>query len=121
MEISCTDRVKNEVLHGVKEERNIVGKMKRLNTNRIYHILCRKCSLKHVIEGKVEGRIGSTGRRGRKSKLLLGDLKKKYRIVEIERRSTRSHCEENWFWKRLWTGHKTDHGFKDYPTNFSPL
>jgi hypothetical protein len=29
----------------------------------IGHILLRKCLLKHVIEGKIEGRIEVTGRR----------------------------------------------------------
>ena len=36
-----------------------------------------RCSglLKHVVEGKVEGRIEVTGRRGRRHKQLLVDLK----------------------------------------------
>jgi hypothetical protein len=33
--------------------------------------------LKHVIEGKIEGRIEVTGRRGRRRKLLLDDVKEK--------------------------------------------
>jgi hypothetical protein len=37
--------------------------------------LSRKCLLKHVIEGKIEGRIEVTGRRERRSKQLLDDLK----------------------------------------------
>jgi hypothetical protein len=35
------------------------------------------CFLKHVIEGKVEGRIKVTGRQGRRFKQLLDDLKEK--------------------------------------------
>jgi hypothetical protein len=35
------------------------------------------CLLKHVIEGKLEGRIDMTGRRGRRRKQLLDDLKEK--------------------------------------------
>jgi hypothetical protein len=31
--------------------------------------------IKHVIEGKIEGRIEMTGRRGRRRKQLLVDLK----------------------------------------------
>jgi len=73
--ISWTDHVKNEVLLSVKEEGNIVGKMKRENINRIYHSLCRNCPLKHVIEGKVEERIYVTRRRERRCKQLLDDLK----------------------------------------------
>jgi hypothetical protein len=35
------------------------------------------CLLKHVIEGKVEGKIKLTGKGGRRRKYLLDDLKKK--------------------------------------------
>jgi hypothetical protein len=49
--ISWTDRVRNEeVLHIVKEERNILHTIKRRKANLIGHILCRNCLLKHVIE-----------------------------------------------------------------------
>jgi hypothetical protein len=68
-----------EVLHRVKEERNIVHTIKRRKANWICHILRRNCLLKHVIEGKVEGRIDMTGRRGRRRKQLLDDLKGKRR------------------------------------------
>jgi hypothetical protein len=64
-----------EVLHRVKEERNILPTVKRKKTNRIGHILCRNCILKHVIEGKVEGGREVKGRRGRRRKQLLDDLK----------------------------------------------
>jgi len=43
--------------------------------NWIGHNLCRNCFLKHFIEGKIEGRIKVTGRRGRRSSQLLDDLK----------------------------------------------
>jgi hypothetical protein len=76
--ISWTDRVRNEeVLHRVKEERNIVDTVKRRKAKWIGHILCRNCLLKHVIEGKLEGRIEMTGRRGRRRKQLLDDLKER--------------------------------------------
>jgi len=39
--------------------------------------LRRNCLLKHAIEGNVEGRIEVTGRRGRRCKQLLDDLKEK--------------------------------------------
>jgi hypothetical protein len=56
--ISWTDRVRNvEVLHRVKEERNILHTVKRKKANWVGHILRRNCILNHVIEGKVEGRI----------------------------------------------------------------
>jgi hypothetical protein len=68
-----------EVLHRVKEERNIVHTIKRRKANWIGHILRGNCLLKHVIEGKLEGRIEMTGRRGRRRKQLLYDLKEKRR------------------------------------------
>ena len=72
--IRWTDRVRNEeVLHRVKEERNIIHTIKRGNTNLIGHILRRNCLLKHILEGKVEVR----GRRGRRRKQLLDYLKKR--------------------------------------------
>jgi hypothetical protein len=40
-----------------ERERNILNKIKRKKTNWIGHILRRNCLLKHVIEGKIEGRI----------------------------------------------------------------
>jgi hypothetical protein len=56
--ISWTARVRNEeVLHRVKEERDIVHTIKRRKANWIGHILRRNCLLKHVIKGKLEGRI----------------------------------------------------------------
>jgi hypothetical protein len=74
--IIWTDRVRNEeVLHRVKEERNIVHAMKRRKANWIGHMMCRNCLLKHVIKGKIEGRIEMTGRRERRRKQLLDNLK----------------------------------------------
>jgi hypothetical protein len=83
--ISWTDRVRNEeVLHRVKEERNIVHTIKGRKANWIGHILRWNCLLKHVIEGKLEGRIGVTGRRGRRRKQLLDDLKEKRRYWKLK-------------------------------------
>jgi hypothetical protein len=72
--IGWTDQVRNEnVLHSVKEERNILLTIKKRKANWIGHILRRNCLLKHVIEGKIE----VTGRRGRRRMQLLDDLKEK--------------------------------------------
>jgi hypothetical protein len=107
--ISWTDRVRNgEVLHRVKEERNIVHTIKRRKANWIGHILRRNCLLKHVIEGKLEGRIEMTGRPGKRRKQLLDDLKEKRGYWKL-RESIRSHCVENSLWKRLRTCRKTDY------------
>jgi hypothetical protein len=83
--ISWTDRVRNEeVLHRVKEERNVLHTIKRRKANWIGHILRRNYLLKHVIEGKLEGRIEMTGRRGRRRKQLLDDLKEKKRYWKMK-------------------------------------
>jgi hypothetical protein len=56
--ISWTDCVKNkEILYGVKD-RNILRTIRRRKANLIGHILRRNRLLKHVIEGKIEGRRG---------------------------------------------------------------
>jgi len=62
--------------------------------------------LKHVIEGKIEGRMEVKGRRGIKYKQLLDDLKKKEKA--LQRRNTKSQCVENSLCKKLWTSHTTD-------------
>ena len=77
MKINWTDRVRNEVLHRAKEERNILIAVKRWKANWIGDILRRNCLLKQVIEGKVEGKIEVMGRRGRRRKQLLDDFKEK--------------------------------------------
>jgi len=56
--IIWTDNARNEeALHTVKEERNILHTIKRRKDNWIDHTLHRNCLLKHVIEGKIRGRI----------------------------------------------------------------
>jgi hypothetical protein len=53
---SWTDRVRNEVLHRLKEDKNILRAIKERKAKWVGHILRRNCLLKHVIEGKVEER-----------------------------------------------------------------
>jgi hypothetical protein len=61
--ISWSDHVRNEeVLHRVKEERNVLHITKTRKANWIGHILRRNCLLKHVIEEKLEGRIRNEGK-----------------------------------------------------------
>ena len=59
----------------MKEERNILETVKRRKAKCIGHNLRRNCILKHVTEGKIEGNIEMTERRGRRYKQLLNDLK----------------------------------------------
>jgi len=77
MEVNWIDLVRNEeVLRRVKEERNIVHTVKRRKVNWIVHVLRRNCLLKHVIAGKLEGRVEVTGRPRRRSKKLLDEFKR---------------------------------------------
>ena len=48
------------------------------------HVLRRNCLLKHVIEGKTEARIEVAGRRGRRRKQLLDDLKEARGCWEVK-------------------------------------
>ena len=66
-----------EVLQRVQEKRNILQTVKRRNADWIGHIWHRNCLLIHVIEGMIDGRIAVTGRRVRRCKQLLDDLKKR--------------------------------------------
>jgi hypothetical protein len=59
--------------------------------------LRRNCLLKHVIEGKIDGRIELTGRRGRRCKQILHDLQGKDRISETQIEGSRSHSQEKRF------------------------
>jgi len=48
--ISWTDRVRNEVLLRVKEQRNILHEISKRKANWIGHILRRICLLQRVVE-----------------------------------------------------------------------
>jgi predicted transposase YdaD len=71
--ISWTSHVRNEgVLQRVEEVKNCLRTVKRRKSKWIGLILRR-----NVTEGKIEGRIEVTRRRGRRSKQVLDDLEEK--------------------------------------------
>jgi hypothetical protein len=75
--ISWTDHVRSEdVLLRVKEQRNILHEIRKRKANWIDHILHRNYLLQRVIEGKIKEGMEVTGRRGRRRRKLLDDLKK---------------------------------------------
>jgi hypothetical protein len=76
--IIWTDHVRNEeVLLTVKEQRNILHEISKQKAEWIGHILRRNCLLQQVIEGKKKEGIEVAGRRGRRSRKLLDDLKER--------------------------------------------
>jgi hypothetical protein len=99
--ISWTDHVRNEVLLRVKEQRNILHEIRKRKANWIGHILGRNCLLQQVIEGKIKVWIEVTGRRGRRHRKLLDDLK--------ERRGY-SHLKEEALDRTMW-GARFGRGF----------
>jgi len=68
--VSWTDRVKNYKYYMESRRKEISYTKKGRRANWIGHIR-RKCFLKYIIGGTVEG----TGRRGRRYKQLLDELK----------------------------------------------
>jgi hypothetical protein len=85
-----------EVLLRVKEQRNILHETSKREANWIGHILLRKCLLRQVIEGEIKGGTEVTGRRGRRGRELLDDLK--------ERRGY-SHMREEALYRTMWRAH----------------
>jgi hypothetical protein len=83
-----------DVLLRIKDQRNILHEIHKRKANWIGHILCRNCLLQRVIEGKMKGGIEVTGRRGRRRRKLLDDLK--------ERRKY-SHLKEEALYRTMWT------------------
>jgi hypothetical protein len=64
-----------KVLNRVKEGRNLLHTVNRRKANWTGHILCWNCLVKRVIGGKLEGRMAVKGRRERRHKQLLDNLK----------------------------------------------
>jgi hypothetical protein len=79
--ISWTDRVRSEeVLHRAKEDRNILHPIKRREASCIGHILRRELPYTTCYWRKIEW----AGRRGRRRKQLVDDLKEKGRNWKLK-------------------------------------
>jgi hypothetical protein len=84
--INWTDRAKSKCIIYRQGEKGI-SYIKRRNANCIGHVFRWNCILKHVIEGKIEGRIKVTGRRVKRRRQMTDDLKEKkgyWRLTEEE-------------------------------------
>jgi len=83
--LSWTDHVRNEeMLLRIEEQRNILHEISKRRANWIGHFLRRNCLLQRVIEGKIKGGITVTGRRGRRRRKLLDDLKERRRYSHLK-------------------------------------
>jgi hypothetical protein len=91
--INWTDHVRNEVLLGVKGQRNILHEISKRKANWIGHIVRRNCLLQQVIEGNIKGGIEVKWRRWGRYRKLPDDLK--------ERRGY-SHVKEEALDRTMW-------------------
>jgi hypothetical protein len=92
--IIWTDHVRNKkILLRVKEQTNILHEISKQEANWIGHILRTNCFLQLVTEGKIKGGIEVTGRRSRRRRKPVADLK--------ERRGY-SHLKEEALDRTMW-------------------
>jgi len=77
MEISLTNRVRNEEVLHIVRDRNVLHTINRRKAKWIGHMLRKNCLLNRVIEGNIDRRVEGTGRRGRIREQLLDDVKEK--------------------------------------------
>ena len=97
--ISWINCCKNEdVLRRVKEDRNTLRKIKRINAKSVGCISRRNCLLKHLIEGETVGTI----RRGRRRKQLPDGLKETRGYKKLKEKAL-ARSPENSLWKKPWT------------------
>jgi hypothetical protein len=82
-----------EVLLRIKEQRNVLNEKSKRKAKSIGHILRRNCLLQWLIEGKIKGGIEVRGKRGRRRRKLLDDLKERRRY---------SHLKEEALGRTMW-------------------
>jgi len=76
--ISWTDRVKNVEVYIIKKERKkIPHTVKQWKVSWNGHVVRRNCLLKYVIKRNIKGKKEGVGRRGRRCKQILDNLKEK--------------------------------------------
>jgi hypothetical protein len=92
--------VLEKVLLGDQEQRNILHEISRQKANWIDHILRINCLLQQVTEEKIKGGIEVTGRRGRRRRKLLDDLKERRGYSHLKEKVLKV---ESSLWKRLRT------------------
>jgi hypothetical protein len=109
--ISWTEHVRNEeVLLRVKEQRNILHEIhvSKRKDNWIGYILRINCLLQRAIEGKIKGRVEVTGRRGRRRRKILDDLKERRGYAHLKEEALDRTMWRARFGRDFWTCRKTD-------------
>ena len=101
----CYFHVRNEELHRVKEERNILHTVERRKATLTGHILRRNCFLKLINEGKTERRTEVTGRWGRDVSSCCMTVRKQQGTG-----NWKGEHQDYSLWKELWTCRKRDYG-----------
>ena len=97
-----------EVLLRFNKQENILHEIRKREANWIGHILRRNCLLKQVIEGKINGEIEVTRRRGKRRKKLLCDLKYRRGYSHLKEEALDRTMWRNRF-GRGWTCRQTDY------------
>jgi hypothetical protein len=97
--ISWTEHVRNEeLLLTVKEQRNMLHEISKWKANWIGHILRRNCLLQNVIEWNIKGGIEVKGRRGRRRRKLLDDIKERRGYYHLKEEALDRTTWRNRFW-----------------------
>jgi hypothetical protein len=82
---SWTEHVRNEeLLLRVKERRTVLHETSKRKASWIGYITRRNCLLRRVIEGTIKGGMEVTGRRGRRRRTLLDDLKGRREYLHLK-------------------------------------
>jgi len=104
-----TYRVRNkEVLPTVKDN-SILHTIKKRKDNWTGHTMLSKYLLKHASERKIEGRIEGKGRRGRRRKQILDDLKETKRAWKLKQDALDVPLWRTRFGTGLWTFGETEY------------
>jgi hypothetical protein len=73
-----------ELLLRVKEQRNFIHEISTRKATWLGHILHGNCLLRQAIEGKIKRGIEGIGRRGRRRRTLLDDLKERKEYLHLK-------------------------------------
>jgi len=92
----------------VKEQGNILHEIIKRKSTWIGHILRRNCLLQRVIEGKKKEGIEVTGRRERRRRKLLDDLKERRGYSHLKEKALDLTMWKAGFGEKLWACLKTD-------------